>query len=144
MAGWGIQPWGLGPWGGGVAAPISNLFSVTNADGGPAICDVKGGTVIIVHGENFLDPIVFEILDSLGAVVGLTYYPFGDLDVRLTKAVVGTPALPAGDYTLRVQGSPPGSDTLSISYIRYAEEMKPQRVRGRFAPFWSTGERILQ
>jgi len=143
MAGWGIQPWGLGPWGGG-APPVDTLFLVTNADGGPAILDVKGGTVIIVHGVSFADPIVFELLDGGNNVVGLTYYPFANLDLRPAKAVVGTPALPAGDYTLRVQGSPPESSTLQVSYVRYAEEMKVQRVRGRFAPFWATGERILQ
>lgn len=137
---WGTGPWGLGPWGG--AAPVIDLVSTPWGSG---IVDVLGGDVITIGGSNFYDPMLVEVLDGLGNVVGTCYIFDPKYDVFKSRIYCGTPALPKGTYDLRVTSNS-GSNTLvgALVYEPIADQLKIERTRSGFAQPWVTGRRLLR
>jgi hypothetical protein len=138
---WGTTPWGCSAYGGAVGVDPPFVGAV-----GPAICDVKGGTVLGVFGDNFVDPTRIEIIDMGGLeTIGEAYYFEARLDLRKTKILAGFPPADAGTYGIRIT-TPAGVTPVlpdAVTYQAFAEQGKVHRVRRRWAPFWATGERLL-
>jgi hypothetical protein len=111
----------------------------------PSIADVLGGTVLGIFGENFTDPMTIEVLEADLTVVGQAKYFEARLDLRLQKALVGFPALPAGSYGIRITTAAGTSPVLpdAVTYKPFASEGKVLRMRSRFARVWATGRRVL-
>ncbi len=139
---WGATPWGCSHWGGQAGGGPPILGAV-----GPALCDVKGGTVLGLFGDNFTDPTVIEVVDPIGLeTLGTAHYFEARLDLRNNKILAGFPALPQGTYGVKVTTAGGVSSVLldAVTYEPFADEGKVQRVRRRWSPFWGTGERILK
>ncbi len=139
---WGHGPWGCSTWGGmGGAADPPSLGAV-----GPALCDVLGGTVLGVFGDNFVDPTIIQVIDMIGLeVLGEALYFEARLDLRKNKILAGFPALPVGTYGVKVI-TPSGSTPVlpdAVTYEVFADEGKVHRVRRRYAEPWNTGTRLL-
>jgi hypothetical protein len=107
--------------------------------------DVLGGDVITIGGTGFYDPMLVEVLDGGGAVVGTCYIFDPRYDVFKSRIYCGTPALPRATYDLRVT-SGTGSDTLvgALVYEPIADQIKVERVRTGFASAWLSGRRLLR
>ena len=144
-----VASWGLGLWGG----PESSAWGAGQVPGSPILgaiqdspCDVKGGTVLGIFGNNFVDPTLIEIVDMIGLeTLGTAYYFEARLDLRKSKILAGFPALPVGTYGVKlttIAGTTPVLPN-AVTYAVFAEEGKVQRVRRRYASPWSTGERLL-
>lgn len=152
---WGTGPWGITPWGTGTVQPPPSLISVSSDPGetapssDPAVVAIKGGTVCRIFGTNFFDPITIEI--GLGA--GLGFVPLAEgfvfdpeLDLRRNRVYFGAPRLERGLYSVRVTTEGGTSNVLEdvIAARLFAEEFKTISVRGKYAPKWATGPRILR
>lgn len=158
--GWGAGSWGLAPWGTGVELPPPTLIGVSSEPGpiapnlNPAVVAIRGGTVCKVLGMNFFardeSPFVdVEILrGGPGAyiVVGTGFVFDPDFDVARNRIFFGAPALERGLYHLRVITDGGASNVLEnvIAARLFAEEFKTVSVRGKFAPKWATGPRLLR
>jgi len=150
---WGLGSYGISPWGTGVVAPPPGLAAVSSPHGGPGplggqIVEVRGGTVITIAGMDFFGPVLIEVLEGAGPpfnVVGKCFVWDYEFDLKNNRIFAGTPALPAGLYSLRVTTDGGVSPVLldCLEYVPFAEEMKVQRVRRSFAPVWKTGPRVL-
>ena len=144
-----VDNWGAG-WGTslyGAASPGSEGESPTVLLTGPR-ADVVGGTILAIFGEHFAHPTTFEFIDMTGGdeVVGYGYYARPEMDLRPKKALIAAPALPLSTYGIRVV-PPFGTSAIlrdAVTYEDFADEMKVERVKRRFAAAWATGERILQ
>ena len=138
---WGVGAWGCSTWGANAEASPPTLGAIDSA-----LCDVKGGTILGVFGDNFVDPTVIEIVDMIGLeVLGRAYYFEARLDLRKNKILAGFPPLAVGTYGVKLT-TPSGTTPVlpdAVTYAVFAEEGKPQRVRRRFANIWATGERLL-
>lgn len=153
---WGIGPWGAGaPWGTGVLLPPPTLIGVSSDPGptasttGPAVIDENGGTVCLLLGTNFFDPITIEILiGGSGAytVVGTGYVFDPRYDLEQNRCYFGAPALERGLYHLRATtaGGTSGVLVNALAARQFAEEFKTLSVRGKFSSKWETGPRILR
>jgi hypothetical protein len=141
---WGVSTWGCATWG-GASSPEPSPPSLGALDPG-AICDVKGGTVLGIFGDNFVDPTRIFVVDPIGLeVLGEAYYFEAKIDLRKNKILAGFPALPAGTYGVKIS-TPAGMTPVlldAVTYLPFAEEGKVQRVRRRWGEFWATGERLL-
>lgn len=157
--GWGIGPWGTGGGGWGLLneadagdGPTVTTVATEDAPPGlatfnPAPVDVRGGTILRILGADFIDPQV-EVLygsapsyDVAGECIGYD----ARYDVSGTRIFVGTPALVAGLYHLRVTTAA-GSTVIesALAARPFAHEFKTVSVRGKYAPVWKTGERLLR
>ena len=67
-------------------------------------------------------------------------------DIKKNRVYFGAPALAAGTYHLRVTTGGGVSNVLTnaIAARLFAEEYKTVSVRGKFAPKWATGPRLLR
>lgn len=141
---WGTGSYGVNPYGAGV----SNSPPVTSA-AGPSELDVLGGDILVVTGSDFFttdaDPIQVRFMQS-GQIkgTGFLFDPFFDLNP--TRAIVGSPALPAGVYDLRVDtGAGQGSILASaVTYKVMSEEVKVHQARAKWASLWNAGPRLLR
>ena len=111
----------------------------------PTLAEVEGGTVIGIFGTNFTDPVIIELVDGGGTVVGQGQIFEARLDLRLQKMLVGFPPLPAATYGIQVTTAAGTSPILpnAVTYKLFAQEGKAQRARRHFAQAWATGERLL-
>lgn len=137
---WGVGPWGAGgPWGTGVALPPPVLIGVSDP-----IVNRVGGTVVVVYGENFYDPMLVEILKS-GNVVGEGILWDPTLNLEENRAWVGMPALDDGFYDLRVTTDGGVSPVLvnALEYRLFAEEAKTLAARSKWGKNWDVGPRIM-
>lgn len=158
QTGWGIQGWGISPssdpsmWGLGAPpedAPI--LISVA-----PTVVELRGGTVLTVDGEQFVAPLIVEVLtgDVMSPTLvdrGFLFDPEFDLQIpkagkAFTRALVGLPAVEtAGTYHLRFTVAGVLSNLLAnvLDYQLHAEEYKIQKIRSSYGQAWRTGPRVL-
>ena len=138
---WGQGAWGCSTWG-GMGDPNPPMLGAV----GPALCDVLGGTVLGVFGDNFVDPTIIQVIDMIGLeVLGEAEYFEARLDLRKNKILAGFPALPAGTYGVKVI-TPSGSTPVlpnAVTYAVFADEGKVHRVRRRYSNVWATGPRLL-
>lgn len=158
---WGTGPWGSGsPWGTGVTLPPPTLIGVSSDPGetapttNPAVVAIRGGTICKALGTNFFTrdsrPFIdIEILTGgPGAyvVVGTGYVFDPDFDIKSNLVFFGAPALARGLYHVRVTTDGGTSNVLTdaIAARLFAEEYKTVSVRGKFAPKWATGPRLLR
>lgn len=153
---WGVGPWGSGsPWGTGAVLPPPTLISVSSDPGptaptsNPAVIAKRGGTVCIVLGTNFADPLTIELLTgSSGSytVVGSGYVFDPRYDLLRNRCYFGAPTLEVGLYHLRVTTPGGVSGVLEdvIASRLFADEFKTVSVRGKFSPRWATGQRLLR
>ena len=132
---WGGGSWGADEWG-DPGAPVLSIV-------GPAIADVLGGTVLTLYGSNFFDPALVELVLGV-TTVGRAEYLEARLDLRRRKLIVGLPALPAGVYSVRITTTY-GTSLLPdcVTYKPFADQMKIQRARRRWAPAWAVGPKLL-
>lgn len=141
MANWGSGSWGTGQWGGVTVPSPPSLGAIDDV-----LCDVRGGTVLGIFGDNFVDPTKIEVVDMIGLeVLAEAYYFEARLDLRKKKILAGFPALPAGTYGVKLT-TPAGTTPVlpnAVTYVVFADEGKVQRVRRRWSNIWSTGERLL-
>lgn len=149
---WGLGTFGISPWGTGITAPPPGLAAVSSPHGagplGGSLVEVRGGTVITIAGTDFFSPVLIEVLEGAGApfnVVGTCFVWDYEFDLKNNLIYAGTPALPAGLYSLRVttDGGPSPVLLDCLEYVPFSEEMKVQRARRGFAPVWKTGPRVL-
>ncbi len=153
---WGKGPWGAGsPWGTGVTLPPPVLLSVFSFPPAPvdttdpAVIARRGGTVCLVSGNNFFDPVTIDILTGgPGAytVVATGYVFDPEFDVERNRVFFGAPALQDGTYSVRVTTDGGVSGVLDnvLEARLFAEEFKTLSVRGKFSTAWDTGPRILR
>lgn len=133
-SGWGVDAvWGTIP-----QAPILNAVD-------KLVADERGGTLITLFGAYFQDPMTIDFLDpNVDTVVGKGYYSNARYDLTPTSVVIGTPALPAGFYRIRVTTVSGTSGTLTEFRTKaYADEAKVVRMRSKWASVWETGRRYL-
>lgn len=153
---WGTGPWGAGsPWGTGSTLPPPSLIGVSSSPGptaqtaGPAVVDENGGTVCLVVGNNFFDPMTIDILTGgPGAytVVGTGYVVTPKFDLQRNRCYFGAPALERGLYHIRVTTAGGVSGVLhdAIAAREFADEFKTVSVRSKYASKWETGPRRLR
>lgn len=153
---WGTGPWGSGsPWGTGAALPPPTLIAITSDPGptastsSPAVVAERGGTICTLVGTNFADPMTVEILRGGGGaytVVAEGYIFDPRYDIQRGRCYVGAPALEVGLYSVRVTTAGGTSGVLAdvLASRRFAEEFKTLSVRGKWAPVWATGPRLLR
>lgn len=153
---WGSGPWGSGsPWGGAGPVPAPTLIGVTSFPGptaepsSPAVVDENGGTICLLAGTNFSDPLVIEVL--IGASPAYTVVATGYIfdpryDLESNRCFFGAPALERGLYHVRATTSGGSSAVIEnvIAARRFADEFKTVSVRGKFSSKWATGPRILR
>lgn len=153
---WGTGSWGTtNPWGTGTALPPPTLVAVSSEPGptaprsNPATVAIKGGTVCQAFGTNFFDPMTVQIgtgnaFSFTALLEGYIFDPAFDL--RSNSVYFGAPRLLEGLYSLRVvtEGGPSNVLENVISARLFADEFKTVSVRGKFAPKWKTGPRILR
>lgn len=151
---WGTGPWGAGsPWGStlATAAPptLAGVASATisiASSSSPAVVDRLGGTVITLLGSGFTLDATVEIYTATLGVVAYASIVRPELDVVAagSKIYAGCPALEPGTYGVRVV-TPGGSSELAdaIAAREFADAHKIVSVRGKWAPRWATGPRIL-
>lgn len=142
--GWGTSEWGTGGWGAEDGTAPPTLLSSS-----PSVVSHEGGTVVRLVGDYFRDPMTIEILTgTLGSyvVVGAGYIPNPRYDISPSEAFFGTPAL-AADVTYHVRiTTASGSVVLENAFTSrvLAEEFKVHAARGKYAPAWETGLRLLR
>lgn len=155
---WGLGTWGaLSPWGTGAVTPPPTLIAVGTTD-----IDVLGGDVTTVVGTNFLDPMVVEFLQG-GVVIGASTIPgsaYADsvtagtargiildprYDISPNRVYVGTPALAAGVYDVRVTTEGGVSAVLvgALTAKPVAMEHRVLSMRSKWARAWQVGPRLL-
>lgn len=153
---WGTGSWGgSAAWGTGVTLPPPALIGVSSDPGptaprtGPAVVDVLGGTVCLLLGTNFVDPMTIDI--GLGVGGGFTALARGyifdpEFDLEANRVYFGAPALEAGLYNVRVTtgGGESGVLAGALAARPFADEYKVASVRGKFSTKWATGPRILR
>lgn len=148
---WGIGPWGAGSsWGAGVAVPAPTLTNVVAdvpegiSTNGPAVVDARGGTVLSLLGTGFSAPATVEVLAG-GSVVAEAFLFDDVFDLSRTRVYVGSPALEPGLYGVRVTTEGGVAELADAIAARpFADEYKTASTRGKFAPKWLTGPRILR
>jgi hypothetical protein len=157
---WGTTPWGLWPWGSitPLAGPLPppTIVGVASYPGptapasSPAVIDENGGTICLVVGTNFYDPITIDFLTGPGGgpytVVAQGYVFDPRFDLTQTRCMFSAPALERGLYHVRVTTGGGSSAVLEDAFAarRFADEFKTVSVRGKFSPVWETGPRILR
>jgi hypothetical protein len=152
---WGLGAWGHSPWGGIGAVPPASLISVMSFPGptaepaNPAVVDENGGTICLLIGSAFSDPMEIEILIGSSptyTVVGTGYIFDPRYDLERNRCYFGAPALERGLYHVRAitSGGPSGVLENVIAARRFADEFKTVSVRGKFSSKWATGPRILR
>ena len=152
---WGTGPWGGSPWGTGTVLPPPTLISAASDPGqtapnsSPAVIAIKGGTVCRLFGTNFFDPMTIEI--GLGTGGGFAKLAEGFIfdasqDLRRNRVFFGAPRLERGLYSIRVVTDGGTSSVLEdvLAARLFADEFKTISVRGKYAPKWATGPRILR
>jgi len=153
---WGVGPWGSGsPWGTGTALPVPTLIGVSAlgdfdaSTTGPAAVDFRGGTICILAGTGFFDPTLIEVLSGGPGnyvVEGIGYVVTPEFDLTRSTIYFGAPHLTRdGLYHLRATTDGGVSNVLPGVLLaqQFAEEFKTLSVRGKFAPAWDTGPRLL-
>ena len=137
---WGKGAWGTpSAWGTGVELPPPSLLGVS-----PALVERRGGGVVRITGENFVDPMTIEVLKG-PVVVGTAYYFDAEFDLERNRVFAGMPALADGFYSLRVTTAGGDSNVLvdAVEYRLFSEQVKVHRVRIGFDTTWKTGPRLL-
>lgn len=153
---WGIGPWGSGsPWGTGTILPPPTISSVRSDPGptagssGPSVIDEEGGSILTVHGTNFDEAMIVElVLGGPGtyAAVAECYIFDARYDVTRSRCYVGTPAVERGLYHVRVTTTGGMSNVLEdvVAARDFAYRRKVLEARSKFSPKWDTGPRILR
>lgn len=156
FGGWGVDEWGTDPLPAGTLPPPT-LDALTPAD-----IDELGGDVITIVGTNFEIPLLVEFLQG-GVVIGASTNPESGYvetiadgvargtivnptyDVTSTRAYVGTPALPAGTYDIRVTTQSGTSAELAAAIVSkpMAAEHRVHSMRSKWARAWQVGPRWL-
>lgn len=137
---WGSGPWGSGsPWGAGSAGAPPTLIEAS-----PSVVDVEGGDVITVLGTNFEAPMQVDFMIGVD-VIGPGYIFDARFDVARNRALVGTPILPPGVYSIRVT-TPSGTTTLTdaVEAKIHAQELRVVGNRSKWAAPWDVGDRYLR
>lgn len=136
---YGLGEWGLDEWGSpdaGTDDPA--LVSVT-----PGIANVAGGTVVALLGTNFTWPMTVELMLA-GEVLDIAVIADERYDLKQTRVYVGLPALDIGKYDIRIT-TDLGVSLLenAIEYRLFAEELKVETTRSKWARAWNLGPRML-
>lgn len=137
--GWGLGEWGLDEWGSpGVSADPPLLVGVF-----PGVANVAGGTVVLLLGANFQDPMTVEVLLS-GQFKDVAVIADARYDLTKNRVYVGLPALPIGTYDIKATTAL-GDFTLenAVEYRLFAEELKVETARRKWARAWNLGVRLL-
>ncbi len=155
---WGHGGWGISEWGGGETPSPAGTLVVSS----PAAVDVIGGDVITIAGTGFTSPMLVEFLQG-GTVIGASTSPSSPYidtiaagvargtivnptyDITSTLAYVGTPALPAGTYDMRMT-TEFGTSTLLVGALvskPVAHEHRVLAMRSKWARAWQVGPRLF-
>jgi hypothetical protein len=131
-------------------APTLTTITAVRPASIPNVCDVAGGTVVLIVGTNFAPPVTIrvrsgsdDILDNEGKPArGFVW----DVQRNLTATQIyaGMPALAAGTYNVAVITDEGTSNEIAVEYRLYAEEHRVLSARQKFAKRWRAGARFLR